>query len=589
MKRFVSLWFPFWPVERMRRACGEVLGEDGPLVLVASGGRGIEITALNRRAAAEGLWVGQALADARAMLPGLKSLPAETEKDTAALQALAHWCGRYGPQRNVYGDDGLWIDVTGVAHLFGGEAGLMADLVSRIEGFGITVRAGLADTFAAAYGLARFSPMAKGRCFAICETGSLREAVSSLPVEALRITPEAVLLLQRLGLRRVGQLYDIPRASLERRFRETRLGRTKKSAGGAGVRRAKHGRVFAAKGSLANKGELAARVLLRLDQALGEILEPLPPLAEPPVLSVRQSWTYPLISAEGIEAEVGGLAVRLTKKLEAQGLGARSVRLSLYRSDGRVIEIAAGTSMACRDSDHLMRLLAERFGSIDAGFGIDVAQLDAVLVEPMAGEQQRFNVGAGAGGDGGSRSGAQKALGELIDRLTSRLGADSVKVLEPRESYLPERADRLWPARAVGRHQRARAGEGTGGMDELDQGKRSLDGLPPRPFLLLAPPEPIRVKLEDGGAQGCGQPRSFVWRRVDQQVLRLEGPERVAPEWWREIGRSQRRPEGMRDYFRVEVKGGARYWIFQELGGEDLEAGGSREGWFLHGLYGGAG
>ncbi len=582
MKRFVSLFFPFWPVERMGRRRPEIVAGDAPLVLVTSGRRGIEITGLNRRAEAEGLWVGQALADARAMLPGLKSLPAETAKDTEALRALAYWCGRYGPQRNVHGEDGLWIDVTGVAHLFGGEDGLINDLVNRIEAFGFTVWAGLADTFAAADGMARFAPMAKGRRFAISPTGSLSESIAPLPVDALRLTPEAVLLLQRLGLRRVGQLYDIPRASLERRFNEANFGKGKKTGAGLGApkvtRMGRRKGMFATKMRAADRRELAVRVLLRLDQVLGEISEPLAGLLEPPVLSVRQSWSDPLISTDGIEAEVGELAVGLVQKLEAQGLGCRRVQLLLYRADGTVVDVAAGTSMACRDGKHLMRLLSEKFASIDAGFGIDVAELNAVEVAPMEGAQQDLSVGQRGGG------GAKKELGELIDRLTNRLGAGSVKVLEPSESYLPERADRLWPARAVV------SDEGRGGQEVAQ-----IDGVagvrvpqPPRPFLLLAPPEPIRVKLHEGSCR-LG---SFVWRRVDHQVLRLEGPERIAPEWWRGIGRPHQRLEGVRDYYRIEVQGGARYWVFQELcdGNLDGDLSGddrAREGWFLHGLYGG--
>lgn len=591
MKRFVSLWFPFWPVERMGRVRPEILAGDGPLVLVASAGRGIEITALNRRAQAEGLWVGQALADARAMLPGLTSLPAEMEQDAKALEALAYWCGRYGPQRNVYGDDGLWIDVTGVAHLFGGEAGLMADLVSRIEGFGITVRAGLADTLAGGHALARFSPFSQGDRFAIGQSGRLREAMRSLPVEALRLTPEAVLLLQRLGLRRVGQLYDIPRASLERRFNDVNFGRGRKAGSGSKAKSAKRKGVFASKVRSGSRGEMAARVLWRLDQALGDISEPLIPLVEPPVLSVRQSWSDPLISAEGIEAEVGELAVRLVSKLEAQGLGCRNVCLSLYRADGTVADVRAGTSMPCRDGDHLMRLLSEKFDSIDAGFGIDVAELDAVQVEPMAGTQQQLSVGAGGGGGRGS----VRELSELIDRLSNRLGADSVKMLEPRESYLPERADRVCQARSVTARV---AAAGQGARESLDYDEDAVGGVfvrqLPRPFLLLAPPEPIRVKLD---GERC-RLSSFVWRRVDHRVLLIEGPERIAPEWWRAIGQPRRRLEGTRDYYRVEVSGGARYWIFQELRDCDFEAGSElepeleaedqREGWFVHGLYGGA-
>jgi len=579
MKRFVSLWLPYWPVERMRGARLKLVTEDHPLVLVTSGGRGIEITAVNRRAEADGLWVGQALADARAMVPGLQSLPAQQLEDAAALERLAFWCGRYGPQRNVHGDTGIWIDVTGVAHLFGGEAELMGDVVRRFEGFGVTVRAGMADTFAAAVALARFG----GRRFSITEAGELRNVLAPFPVDALRLDAQSLLLLKRLGLRRVGQLYDIPRASLERRFNDANSRRNKNgrgsSKGGAGRRR----RGFADPAARPAKSDnLAAAVLLRLDQALGAVAEPLAPLAEPPVLTVRQSWAEPLISAEGLVMEVQVLAMRLARQLEAQGLGCRSVRLSLYRTDGTAADVRVGTSMACRDGEHLMRLISEKFASVDAGFGIDVAELGADLVEPMAGTQQRLGAGLGVGQGGDEAD--DKALAELVDRLVNRLGAGQVQMLQARESHIPERAECRLPARE---QLSSRAGSDGSRLEKMAGGRRAP--APPRPFLLLASPEQIHVTEQEP----CGMPVAFVWRRVGHRISHLDGPERIAPEWWRMIGRRQRRQESGRDYYRVEVMGGECFWIFRELAAEDAETGafgaeaaGALERWFLHGLYG---
>lgn len=576
MRRFVHLWFPYWPVERMRRVSprnipSEVF-DDGPLVLVTSGGRGIEITAVNAPAAAQGLWVGQGLADARALLPGLASLAAEPEADAEALASLAQWCGRYGPQRNVHDDCGIWIDVTGVAHLYGGEAGLLADALRRLQGFGLTVQAGLADTPSAAYALARFAAGRRGdgRGFSIIEAGCLRAEMACFPVEALRLDADAVLLLKRLGLKRIGQLYAIPRASLQKRFNETHFGRGQngrsRTAKSSGVR------------GKAHKQELAASVVLRLDQVLGEIAEPLKPLAEPSVLKVRQSWTDPLISTEGIAAEVGVLASRLVEQLACQGLGCRHVRLSLYRADGTVAIVEAGTSMACRDGDHLMGLLSEKFAAIDAGFGIDVAELDAVLAEPLEETQQRLGVGEGGGGGEEVR-----ALTRLVDRLVNRLGASKVQMLEACASHIPERAQRLQPARELA---------GRLGCDLHRRGDVEASRLlRPRPFLLLSPPEPISVR-EDGQR---GKPASFVWRRVRNTIMRCEGPERIAPEWWADIGMAPARERGERiscerDYYRVEVEGGARFWIFHELPVDEaaFEVAGSEGGrWLMHGLYGG--
>jgi protein ImuB len=288
MKRFVSVWLPAWPIERLRRAEPKAVPDDRPFVLVATGAHGVIITAVNRRAGAEGVRVGQSLADARAALPGLLTRLAEPAQDRAALLALARWSGRYGPARNVDGEDGLWIDVTGVAHLFAdreprrkraqesAEARLLADLVRRLGMFGLTARVSLADTPGAAFALARFAPQRDGRAL-IAPAGEMRAALAGKPVEGLRLDVETVILLKRLGLRRIGQLYDLPRAALARRFR-TLQGARKAAAGSSAM---------------------ADTVLTRLDQALGRVPEPQRPLAEPLVHLVRRVFSEPLVSARG--------------------------------------------------------------------------------------------------------------------------------------------------------------------------------------------------------------------------------------------------------------------------------------------------
>jgi protein ImuB len=499
----------------MRRAAPAVVPDDAALALVQSGSHGIRITAVNARAAKEGVRVGQALADARAGLPSLTSRPAEPRRDRLALLRLARWCGRYGSGRHADGEDGLWIEVTGVAHLFGGEARLLEDLYARLARFGLTARAGLADTPGAAHALARFASSPA----TIAPPGETEARLAPLPVEALRLAPETVLLLKRLGLRRIGQLYSLPRAALQRRFRSSAA---------------------------------AAAVLSRLDQALGAAPEPRRPLAEPPALFVERQFADPIVSPEGLEAETARLSEELCRSLDARNLGARRVALSLYRADGTVAEARAGLSFPCRTPEHLMALLKEKLGALDAGFGVDALVLAASHVEPREAQQAALGsrLGTAAAGD--------PAL--LIDRLANRLGSDRVMRVEPRASHMPERAEAARPAlHAPGAPSRT----------------------PPRcgalrPPFLLACPEPIRVIAEVPE----GPPARFTWRRVERRVVRAQGPERIAPEWWREIGASTSRT---RDYYRIEDEGGAGYWVFREgLHGRDEEP----PSWFLHGLFG---
>lgn len=520
--------------------------DDQPLALVASGRRGITITAVNACAAAEGVHAGQALVDARAVLPQLRSLLAETERDNAELLALAHWCGRYGPRRNCHGADGVWIDVSGVAHLFGGEAELVSDLIGRLKGFGFSVQAALADTPGAAHALARFGVEDGCRPFVIAATGGLDAALLPLPVEALRLAPETVVTLKRLGLRRIGQLYDLPRASLARRFQESKEPRRKRYR----------------EASETGEARVAA-LMLRLDQARGLLAEPLPALGEPARFGVRRSWPEPLISAEALDGEVKELAFSLAQSLEKAGRGWRRVRLSLYRSDGTVAEAEAGTSVASRDVDHLMRLFDERLAQIDAGFGVDVAVLDAVKAGVVAADQEMLGIDRG----GGARE--ADGLARLVDRLVNCLDGARVITLTPRESHVPELAEERRPAFDFARQH-------AGGDRHLPR-----HGARVRPALLLDSPEPISVVAEVPD----GPPARFLWRRVVHRVVRAAGPERIAPEWWREIGRADGQRSRVRDYYRVEVAGGGCCWIFRAglYGDADTTR---PPAWFVHGLFG---
>jgi protein ImuB len=359
-----------------------------------------------------------------------------------------------------------------------------------------------------------------------------REALATLPVEALRLEPEDILLLKRLGLRRIGQLYDIPRAALARRFREL--------AGRAG--------------HACGRTDRAVAVLTRLDQARGHVPEPVEPLVAPAVYSVRRAFSDPLISAEGIEAEVAVLVAELCTHLEAADCGARSVRLCFYRADGTCAEARAGTSNPCREPAHMLGLLSEKVAAVDAGFGIDVVTLEAVHVEPLGRSQTALS-------DLVQRSRADSAA--LIDRLSNRLGAERVMRLVACESHIPERAQRLVPAMA----SRARPHRSSPPSPVL------------RPPLLLPRPEPISVLAEVPE----GPPARFTWRHVSHRIVKAEGPERIAPEWWCELGAAS--PARPRDYYRIEDMHGGRYCVFREgLFGRDTDE--TPPQWFMHGVFG---
>jgi protein ImuB len=549
MRRIVSVFLPHWPIERRRRARPGSVPDEAPFVLALPRAGALIVHARNRAAIEAGVREGEVLADARARVPDLASAPAEPEADMAALRRLALWCGRYGAATNVdrslaeeppAADEALralWIDASGVAHLYGGEAGLLADLDRRMSRLGLSARLGMGPTPGAAAAIAlclgrrrpgRGSGETTGDPRVLPDReDALMRALAALPIEGLRLSPASALLLRRLGLKRIGQLYAVPRAALARRF---------------------------------DARETAAAVLERLDQALGRKPEPLVPLRPAPEHAARESFAEPIVTSEALLAVLATLAERLCADLAAAELGARRLRLALYRVDGACLETGAGTSAPTRTPAHMLRLLEHKLEAFDLGLGIDALTLAAVRTERLGPTQAGLTTGPG-------RNAAELAC--LIDRLAGRLGSDRVLRLAPRASHIPERAEQRLSALAA-----APAGSR---QDSRPQGEMSG---PPRPPLLLPAPEPIAVTAEIPE----GPPARFTWRRLARRITRAEGPERLAPEWWHEIGT---KPTRTRDYYRIEDETGARYWVFREgLYQERGEAAEEAPRWFLHGLYG---
>lgn len=517
-----------------------------------------------------GVRVGQTVADARAVHPSLITHPAEPYEDARALKEIAAWAGRYGPNRNVDGDDGLWIEITGVAHLFGGEALLARDLAKRLEVAGFTVRIGIADTVSAAHALARFAGEPR-KPIAFASPGKTESRFASLPVDALRLTDDSVLLLKRLGLRQIGQLTGLPRVVLARRFRdEGRAGRK------------------------SDRTALARAVVWRLDQALGRIAEPRAALEEQPLYRHMQSFEEPLISAEAIQFSLENLAAQLADGLRANEQGALQIRFSLYRSDGTRAAINVGASSPTNEASHLSGLFRERLDAIDAGMGVDLVMLEAFRVDRCLPSQSSLTASRRL-----TVSGAATGAAQLVDRLVNRIGSDRVLRLKHSPSHLPEKAQ----ARTSALNFRSLETAARSDLEAFqDCGRKG-----PRPPFMLPHPEPITVIAE----LPEGAPAQFKWRRVSRRVARSSGPERIAPEWWQNLpGLAAVRNEesksemsgplddevagkevlregfsGMRDYYVLEDDHGGRYWVFRD-GLFDLSAEHGTPGWYMQGLFG---
>jgi protein ImuB len=499
----------------------------------------VRLAAVTLAAAAAGLFPGQTLADARALEPDVIVHDHDPEGDAAALDALADWCGRYTPWTAASGLEsggaaGIWLDISGCAHLFGGEDAMLSDMSGRLERVGYTARAGLADTAGAAWAAARFGRPGPSPNVVILPEGGHAEPLAALPIVALRLPPETVESLKRLGLRRISDLAALPRAGLARRF-----------------------------------GELPVR---RLDQAFGQIGEPISPRAPAPVWRLRTTFAEALGREEDIAVAVRNLAEALCNRLARAERGARRLELCLYRVGGRVDTLQAGTSRASRDPGHLMRLLKEQLDrlpqplssapdalSAAAEVMVETITLAATVSEPLQMAQTAITGGLERDPD---------ALDQLVDRLSGRLGADNVRRFTPRDTHLPERVQASLPAlsdRNSGNHEDWRATR-------------------PRPPRLLSRPE----QIEAVAPVPDDPPVMFRWRGRPHRILRAEGPERIAPEWWRKPP-----PDGSgvvvldnetRDYYRVEAADGQRFWLYRAgLYDSDTDV---PPRWFLHGFFG---
>lgn len=477
------------------------------------------VAALDERAEALRLKPGMGIADARAMHPAIDIVEADPQGDLRLLESLADWCDRYTPLVALDGIDGLFLDITGCTHLFGGEHAMLDEILARFFHQGFDVRAGIASTAGAAWAAARF----RRRC--IVEIGGEEALLAPLPLAALRIDPEIRSSLESVGLRTIGAILAAPRAPLVRRF--------------------------------------GVALLLRIDQALGRQDEAVSPRLPVAPLSVERHLAEPVILTDDIERLVFLLATALKTDLERRGEGARVVALLLFRVDGVVTRLAVGTSRSMREPRLILKLFQEKLAAVgedfDAGYGFDLIRLAVLATAP-------FDLRQGDLADESEDSAENLAV--FADRIRARLGDNAVLKPVAIESHLPERAIAAIPYWEEA-PQRTSPPKKPARPKELPS---TTPFQPERPIRLFQAPEPVEVPASE---IPDGPPRQFRWRRALYRVAKVEGPERVAAEWWR-------KEEPTRDYFRIEDTDGRRYWLYRQ-GLYDASKPPPR--WFMHGMF----
>ncbi|HLH99072.1 MAG TPA: DNA polymerase Y family protein [Xanthobacteraceae bacterium] len=603
-RRYLSVWLRRLTTDRIARASSAPLDQT-PLVVVEPVKNALTLVAVNDAAARLGLSTGMTLADARAMYPTLLVADADGPADQRLLVAIADWSDRYTPLVGLDPPDGLMLDITGCAHLFGGEAALGEDIVQRLAGLGFAARAAIADTVGCAWAVARFghatnsspppcgegsgvgvarystsiardvplpNPSRQGgrgsQAYAIVPPDGTRAALLPLRLAALRIGQDIEARLEQAGLKRIADVIDRPRAPLAARF--------------------------------------GAQFLRRIAQAMGQEDEPITPRLPIPPYVVERRFADPILLEADVLATIELLGGELARMLERRGEGARRLQLALFRTDGKVERSEVGTGAPLRDSARMRALFNERLAALgddcDPGFGFDVVRLMALTTERCDPQQTGL-----AEGD------QTTELAHLIDRLGARFGLRRLTRCVAQDTHIPEFAVAAMPAahqplipakEAVRKlvssdHSRPRSGSGAGssgnpvssqnaslsnhqehlceetpgpgfrGDERLEQSPS-----PTRPLRLFGRPEPIEAVAEVPD----GPPVRFRWRRVLHQVAHAEGPERIAMEWWRDRdGRAL-----TRDYFRLECRDGIRLWVYREgLYGRELK----EPRWYLHGLF----
>lgn len=390
MPRVVSLFLPSWPTDRLRRTLGAAAPPvESPFVLTGRDGRRRVVLALDAAARRMGLHAGMPAAKAQALVPGLILRDADPAADAKALDRLALWAlQRYAPIAAADPPDGLIIDVTGAAHLHGGEDALLKGLVARLAASGLSARAAIADSWGAAHAFARYGPSAT----LVVPTGNSAKTLLDLPIAALRLPKTIVEDLSILGFARIGELAAKPCAPLALRF-GPELGR-------------------------------------RLDQAMGRLSEPIDPVRLPDLIEARRVFAEPIGAPETIVRYIGKLTDKLCKALEAKGLGARRLDLLFHRVDNRIEAIRIGTARPVRDVKRLTRLLCDKIETIDPGFGIEIMRLAATLAEPLASKQTISSLAKGPEAD----------VSHLIDTLANRGGEQRLYRCAPVASDVPERS-----------------------------------------------------------------------------------------------------------------------------------------------------
>jgi protein ImuB len=427
-RRILALWLPRLPTDRLSRKSQF----SAPLVVSHKTGNALYVYALEARAQKLGLYKGQPLANARAMVQPLAILPADEKADATLLDHIADWCDRFTPLVTLDVPDGLLLDITGAAHLFGGERAMLATVTSLIAKQGFAVRGAIAGTSLAAHALARH---ASGT---ITAPGAEAAAIAPLSITALDVDDKTLRALRHAGLKTIGMVAERQASELAERF--------------------------------------GKRFVTRLNVLLGAEEQPLQPRRPLPDLMAEQRFAEPITHEDSIAASLLSLAGSLSAIMERSATGARLLQAAFFRTDGKVERIEVRSGAPLRDPKIMLRLLRQKLDALadplDPGFGFDLIRLEVPLAEETNPVTVSFD----------SNENARRQIAFLVDRLAARFGETRVQRFVPQDTHIPE-------ASAVAVPAQDRDFDGTWGL------KRRPCDPPRRPLRLLEKPEEVSAVM----------------------------------------------------------------------------------------------
>lgn len=613
-KRILCLWFPNWPIQRLVVEQVE-LRKQRIILFRRDSRRGRVVSAASPLAIKGGVCEGMPVSEAKSLLRGsgrFAIFEHDLEQDVTGLETLSDSLEEFSPVVGLETIDSkelkrgrrpnsLFLDVTGLAHLFGDETQLARQLLLHCDGLGYLPRIAIADTVGEAWGLARYAaghhfsetrqplvmPVAKERDEVA--DGLMRE----LPVESLRLDPVVIDTLFQLGIENLGQLLRLSRDELAMRL-----------------------------------GDVIHR---RLDQFSGKIEEPIVARRKPTEFVAEQTLDYPTSHRETIEVVVARLVCRLCEQLRAGQQGALEWWVRLKCQRGAAIEFRVNLFQPTAETAQVMPLISMQLEQALA----PVTRRSSKKKRSV--KNSRFQADAGLGkqskekvsqpigesrveSDWRTREGEvfhrytttsvqevtvcvnshvllvqeqrqlfdenprldRQALSHLINRLANRVGPENVVYPALLSGAQPEYAYRLRPLVDPSRQRRRRKSKPV-----------CQSHIQARPLRLFRPPLPLRTmrvveserngrissQLRVGDELKVGDESKLrsevppVLLRVnDNVVLRVAdswGPERIETGWWRGL-------TICRDYWRIEIETKQHFWVYRDL---------RSNAWFLHGEF----